>query len=106
MRPDDIQGETPEQLKKRADDLRECARKARRIAGSLGPYLDGAVSQATPAIWTGPYAQTSTATLAGHKSALHQMASDLVHDAARWELESRNLEDQAAQAKKTKPGGI
>jgi hypothetical protein len=105
MRPDGGQGETPEQMKKRADDLRECARKARRIAGALAPYLDGAVNQATPAIWTGTYAQTSTATLADRRRTLREMANDLMQDAFRWENEARNLDDQADQGKKTKTGG-
>ncbi|MFJ2957339.1 hypothetical protein [Streptomyces sp. NPDC087270] len=39
-------GETPEQLKQRATDLRDCARTARKLAGSMGPYLDNAVGQA------------------------------------------------------------
>ncbi|MFE1293184.1 hypothetical protein [Streptomyces sp. NPDC058731] len=105
-RPADEQGETPAQLKKRAEDLRECARRARRIAGTLGPYLDNAVKQATPAIWKGPFAQRSTATLDARKGSLHSMAGDLMADAQRWETEARNLDDQAARAAHSdKPGG-
>ncbi|MEU6070373.1 MULTISPECIES: hypothetical protein [Streptomyces] len=103
-RPDE-QGETPAQLKKRADDLRECARRARTIAGSLGPYLDNAVTQAAPAIWKGPFAEASTATLGTRKSSLHSMASDLITDARRWETEANNLDDQARKAQSNKPGG-
>ena len=97
--------ETPEQLKQRANDLRDCARTARAVAGSLGPYLDKAVTQATPAIWTGPYATSTTNMLTGHKSTLHQMAADLTRDASRWETEAHALDDQATQAKKTQKGG-
>ncbi|UXY29194.1 hypothetical protein [Streptomyces sp. HUAS TT20] len=103
VRPDE-QGETPAQLKKRADDLRECARRARTLAGSLGPYLDKAVSQATPAIWKGPFADASTATLGARKSSLHSMASDLMADARRWETEASNLDDEARKAQSSKPG--
>ncbi|MFE9449086.1 hypothetical protein [Streptomyces sp. NPDC006739] len=104
-RPDDERGETPAQLQKRAEDLRECARRARALAGSLGPYLDNAVRQATPAIWQGPFAEASTATLGARKGSLASMAGDLMADARRWETEARNLDEQAAQAKTNKPGG-
>jgi hypothetical protein len=97
--------ETPEQLKQRANDLRDCARTARTVAGSLGPFLDKAVTQASPAIWTGPYATSTTGMLTGHKSTLHQMASDLTRDAARWETEAHHLDDQAGKAKKSQTGG-
>lgn len=99
------QGETSTQLKKRADDLRACARKARTLAGSLGPYLDNAVKQATPAIWKGPFAEASTATLGARKSSLYSMASDLMADARRWETEASNLDHEAAKAENNKPGG-
>lgn len=105
MRPDDESGETPEQLKKRAEDLRECARTARTLAGSLGLYLDKVVGQATPAIWKGPFADSSTAQLGARRNSLHSMASDLMADAARWETEARNLDDQASKAKHAKTGG-
>ncbi|MER6382300.1 hypothetical protein [Streptomyces sp. NPDC001250] len=101
----DERGESPAQLKKRADDLRECARKARTLAWSLGPYLDNVVTQATPAIWKGPFAEASTATLGARKGSLHSMASDLMADARRWETEARNLDEEAAKAKTDKPGG-
>ncbi|MFD7875313.1 hypothetical protein ACFV5G_14620 [Streptomyces sp. NPDC059766] len=105
-RPGDEQGETPAQLRKRAEDLRECARKARALAGSLGGYLDNAVKQATPAIWKGPFADTSTATLGARKKSLDSMAGDLMADARRWETEAHNLDEEAAKAAKSdKPGG-
>jgi hypothetical protein len=104
-RPGDGQGETPAQLKKRADDLRECARKARTLAGALGPYLDNAVKQATPAVWKGPFAEASTTTLGARKKSLGSMAGDLMADARRWETEARHLDDEAAKAKNDKPGG-
>jgi hypothetical protein len=98
--------ETPEQLRKRADDLRECARTARKLAGGLGPYLDKAVAQATPAIWTGPYATSTSGMLGSRKSTLHQMAADLTRDAGRWETEAHDLDDRAAKAAaKQKAGG-
>jgi hypothetical protein len=104
VRPDE-RGETPAQLRKRADDLRECARKARALAGSLGPYLDNAATQATQGIWKGPFAEASTATLRARKGSLHSMAGDLMADARRWETEARNLDEEAAKAKSDKPGG-
>ncbi len=102
--PKDDTGETPAQLKQRAEDLRTCARNARRIAGGLGPYLDKAAGEATPDIWTGPYAEATTAMLGARKTSLHTMASDLTADAARWEAHARSLDDQAADKQK-KPGG-
>lgn len=102
--PKDDTGETPAQLKQRAEDLRTCARRARTVAGALGPYLDKAAGEATPDIWTGPYAEATTKMLGTRKSTLHTMASDLTADAARWESHARALDDQAAQKQK-KPGG-
>lgn len=102
QKPEDP-GETPEQLTQRAGELRDCARTARRLAGSLGPYLDSAVGQATARIWQGPYATSTTAMLVSRKSTLHQMASDLTVDAGRWEAEARALDDQAAARKKQQP---
>ncbi|WP_335981719.1 MULTISPECIES: hypothetical protein [Streptomycetaceae] len=96
-RAPDEPGETPAQKKQRANDLRDCARDARTIAGSLGPYLDSAVAQANSGIWKGPYAETTTAMLGSRKSTLHQMASDLVADAKRWENAAQTLEDEAAK---------
>lgn len=101
----DGSAETPEQLKRRAADLRECARTARKVAGSLGPYLDGAVTSAAPTIWTGPYATSTTGMLGARKSTLHQMASDLMRDAGRWDNEANTLDDRATKAKAQKTGG-
>ncbi|MFJ3235144.1 hypothetical protein [Streptomyces sp. NPDC086787] len=103
-RPDDERGETPAQLRKRADDLRECARKARTLAGSLGPYLDSAVTSATQGIWMGPFAEASTATLRTRKARLGSMATDLMVDAKRWETEANHLDEQA-KTQSDKPGG-
>lgn len=107
VRPEpDGTAETPQQLRRRADDLRECARTARKLAGSLGPYLDKAVAQATPAIWTGPYATSTSGMLGARKSTLHRMAADLTQDAGRWETEAHNLDDQASKAEsQQKTGG-
>ncbi|NUS11902.1 MAG: hypothetical protein HOY69_10965 [Streptomyces sp.] len=103
--PDDT-AETPEQMRRRADDLRECARTARRLAGTLGPYLDKAVARATPAIWTGPYATATSGMLGARKTTLHQMAAELTQDAGRWETEAHDLDDQATKAAaKQKAGG-
>lgn len=99
--------ETPAQMRKRADDLRGCAGTARRLAGTLGPYLDKAVAQATPAIWTGPYATSTSGMLGARKQTLHQMAAELTRDAGRWEAEAHDLDDKAtkADAKKKTGGG-
>lgn len=40
-------GEDAAELKRRAENLRGCAREARSIARRLGPYLDDAVKKAT-----------------------------------------------------------
>jgi hypothetical protein len=105
-------------LKRRADTLRECATQARTIARSLGPYLDGAVSKATPrgddmmswpgsssggnpAIWAGPFADQCTHTLTERQSKLASMASALMTDAIRWESEATRMEGEAKAAKNT-----
>ncbi|MEU8590989.1 hypothetical protein AB0C59_28885 [Streptomyces sp. NPDC048664] len=103
-RPDE-QGESPAQLKKRADDLRDCARRARTLAGSLGTFLDGAVKEATPTIWKGPFAEASTATLGTRSTSLRSMAADLMADAGRWDTEAGRLDEEAAQAKSKQGGG-
>lgn len=112
-------------LSQRAQNLRECAKQARTIARSLGPYLDDAVSKATPrasgvladlggsttgnpAIWMGPFADQCTATLQQRRSKLASMASALMADATRWESEATRLEGDAKAAKAAaakKPSG-
>ncbi|MFD9355876.1 hypothetical protein [Streptomyces sp. NPDC060031] len=106
VRPDEPAGETPEQLKKRADDLRACARRARAIAKALGPHLDAAAKkaqQADPPVWRGPFATQSTARIVSRRGTLNQMASALMHDAGRWDTEAGRLDEQAktAAAKQT-----
>ncbi|WP_328320734.1 hypothetical protein [Streptomyces sp. NBC_00388] len=110
VRPDGPAGETPEQLKKRAGDLRACARKARTLAKKLGPHLDGAAKkarQADPPLWRGPFATQSTRQITNRKVTLGQMASALMHDAGRWDTEADRLDDEAKTAsvkRKTGPG--
>jgi len=113
---DDAQG-----LARRAENLRECAKQARTIARSLGPYLDDAVSKAAPradammtgfggpavgdsAIWLGPFADQCTARLKQRQSKLASMAAALMADATRWESEATRL-DGEAKAAKTAPTG-
>ncbi|MFE2373901.1 hypothetical protein [Streptomyces sp. NPDC059398] len=109
-RPDDPAGETPEQLKKRAGDLRACARKARSLAKKLGPHLDGAAKKARqtdPPVWRGPFAAQSTRQIVNRRGTLRQMASALMNDAGRWDTEADRLDDQAKTAsakRKTGPG--
>ncbi|MFJ6798658.1 hypothetical protein [Streptomyces sp. NPDC091268] len=108
VRPEDPAGETPEQLKKRADDLRACARKARGIAKTLGPHLDAAAKkaqQADPPVWQGPFATQSTTQIVNRKSTLGQMASALMHDAGRWDTEADRLDEQAKTAAAKKQNG-
>ena len=110
------------ELKQQADKLRECATQARTIARSLGPYLDDAVSRATPrgddalsgfggapagnpAIWLGPFADQCTQTLTQRQSKLAGMASALMADAARWENEAGRLEGEARAAKAARTAG-
>ncbi|WP_031523952.1 hypothetical protein [Streptomyces sp. NRRL F-5123] len=94
----------PVVLRQRATALRDHARQARTLAKSLSGYLDGAVSKAQPrpgsaltggAMWTGPYADRCTTTLAQRQKALHAMAASLTADAARWESAASDLEDRA-----------
>ena len=107
----------PAQLKQRANTLRDQARQARTLARTLGSYLDGAVSEATPrpdmgaedlvsgaqpAIWTGPYADQCTSTLSQRQSTLQSMADGLVMDAARWEKVATQLDDEAKAKDKAK----
>lgn len=98
------------ELKKRAKQLRECAREARTLARHLGPYLDDAVKKATPrtsafrtggdqgAIWQGPFADDCTAALQQRQSTLNGMGTALLADATRWESQAEEL-DQRAKAK-------
>ncbi|MFI0899990.1 hypothetical protein [Streptomyces sp. NPDC020983] len=100
----------PVVLRQRATALREHARQARALAKSLGGCLDGAVSKAQPrpgnaltggAMWTGPYADRCTTTLAQRQSALRSMATSLTADAARWESAAADLEDRAKSGSTT-----
>ncbi|OIV39510.1 hypothetical protein BIV57_00570 [Mangrovactinospora gilvigrisea] len=91
-------GETPEQKKQRARRLQHHATRARRLAASLGGYLDGEAKAAAerPAIWLGPYAEQTTAQLHGQAKTLRQMADALRADAARWDRAAEDLLHQAA----------
>ena len=101
-------------LRKRAGTLRDCAKDARAIARTLGPYLDDAVRKAAPraadltgaggggAIWLGPFADQCTATLQQRKQRLGGMANSLMADAGRWETEASELERQATAKDKAK----
>jgi hypothetical protein len=104
-------------LARRAQNLRDCAKQARTIARSLGPYLDDAVSKAAPraadmvtgiggaptgggtAIWLGPFADQCTGTLKQRQGKLSSMASALMADATRWEGEATRLEGDAKTAR-------
>ncbi|MBA8974042.1 hypothetical protein GTW38_23725 [Streptomyces sp. SID7804] len=104
------------ELKKRAERLRECAREARTLARSLGPYLDGAVKKAAPragdfragndanAIWQGPFADECTAKLQQRQRTLNGMGGALLADATRWENQADELERQAKEKDKAKAG--
>ncbi|NUS16447.1 MAG: hypothetical protein HOY69_34470 [Streptomyces sp.] len=106
----------PAKLKQRATTLRDQARQARTLARTLGGYLDDAVSKATPrpgmgaedlatgatpAIWTGPYADQCTQTLSRRQGTLRSMAEALMADANRWENTADKLDDQAKAKDKT-----
>ncbi|MFG2720972.1 hypothetical protein ACGFW5_22145 [Streptomyces sp. NPDC048416] len=100
-RPDNPTGETPEQLKKRAGDLRDCARRARALAKRLGPLLDASAkkaSQPDPTIWRGPFATRSAEALVRRRNSVNQMAWALIHDAGRWDAEADSLDEQAKAA--------
>ncbi|WEV28952.1 hypothetical protein OYE22_30025 [Streptomyces sp. 71268] len=106
-RPDE-RGEPPEQLRKRAGELRACARRARSLAKTLGPHLDPAAKkaqQSDPPVWRGPFATDATRQLVQRRNTLHQMASALMHDAGRWEAEANRLDEQATDAAAKKPTG-
>lgn len=103
------------ELKKRAERLRECAREARTLARSLGPYLDGVVKKAAPrtgsragddkgAIWQGPFADDCTARLQQRQRTLNGMGGALLADATRWENQADELERQAKEKDKAKAG--
>ncbi|MFD3540997.1 hypothetical protein ACFWUQ_16085 [Streptomyces sp. NPDC058662] len=99
-------GEAAE-LRKRARQLRDCAREARALAGRLGPYLDDAVKRATPrasslwsggdaaVIWQGPFADQCTTVLQNHRQSLNGMGGALQADATRWENQAAELDKQA-----------
>ncbi|MDT0613577.1 hypothetical protein [Streptomyces lancefieldiae] len=104
------------ELKKRAEQLRECAREARTLARRLGPYLDDAVKKATPratgfrtgddkgAIWQGPFADECTAKLQQRRHTLNGMGTALLADATRWESQADELDRQAKEKDKAKTG--
>ncbi|MEW9533184.1 hypothetical protein [Microbispora sp. NPDC049125] len=105
MIPDDPV-ESPESLRRRAHELRECARRARAVAESLGPCLDQAVSIATAKdAWQGWYAQETTGRLSERQRGLRGMASALMSDAGAWLTEADKLERQADQVAKTAKAG-
>jgi hypothetical protein len=98
---DESSEETPEELRQRAEDLRECAREARRLAEPLAGFLDAEAERAQrsdPTIWQGPYADRSTTTLVERQTSLHDLAWYLTHDAGRWDTEADALEDRAGHA--------
>ncbi|MFJ6792898.1 hypothetical protein [Streptomyces sp. NPDC091268] len=108
-------GEEAAELKKRAKQLRDCARDARSIAAKLGPYLDDAVKRATPraggfssgdqaVIWQGPYADQCTTTLRNRRQSLNGMGTALLADAARWDHQADELDRQAAAKDKAATG--
>jgi hypothetical protein len=93
--------ETPGDLRRRAEELRECAREARRLAEPLAGFLDAESDRAQrsdPTIWQGPYAERSTMTLVERRTSLHDLAWYLAHDASRWDTEADALEEQASRA--------
>ncbi|MFC9463355.1 hypothetical protein [Streptomyces coelicoflavus] len=104
------------ELKRRAKQLRECAREARTLARRVGPYLDDAVKKATPraanfrtgddkgAIWQGPFADDCTGTLQQRQRTLNGMGTALLADATRWEGQAEELDRQAAEKDKAKAG--
>ncbi|MFE0962436.1 hypothetical protein [Streptomyces fungicidicus] len=103
------------ELKKRAKQLRECAREARTLARRLGPYLDDAVKKAVPragsragdgadAIWQGPYADACTAQLQQRQRTLNGMGGALLADATRWEKQADELDRQAEEKDMAKTG--
>ena len=99
------------ELRKRAGRLRECAREARTLARSLGPFLDDAVKKAAPraahgtdAIWQGPYADECTALLQQRQRSLGGMGGALLADATRWESQADELDRQAKEKDKAKTG--
>jgi hypothetical protein len=98
---------TPEQLAERAGQLREAARRARELAGSLGGYIDGPVTTATeadPAIWTGPFAEEAGGALMTQQSTMRRMADSLVSDASRWESEAQAMDDEAGSRNEDENG--
>jgi hypothetical protein len=101
MRDEEESGETPAELRERAEGLRECARQARTLAGALGPYVDDEATRASgtdPVIWQGPYAEATTQVLVDRKSTLNSMADALMNDASRWESEAADLDDRAGRS--------
>ncbi|MGW6709076.1 hypothetical protein ACWGDE_29890 [Streptomyces sp. NPDC054956] len=103
-------------LKKRARELRDCAREARALAAKLGPYLDDAVKRATPraanlwsgggqdVIWQGPFADQCTTALRGHRQSLNGMGTALLADATRWDNQANELDRQATAKDKAAAG--
>ncbi|ETK32707.1 hypothetical protein Mco01_15510 [Microbispora corallina] len=93
-------------MRRRAHELRECARRARSIAEGLGPCLDQAVSLATAKdAWQGWYAHEITGRLTDRQRGLRGMATQLVNDAGSWIAEADRLEQAADKAGKEAKAG-
>jgi hypothetical protein len=86
-------------MKRRAQALREAARKAKAMASPLGTHVDQAVTSATEeGVWHGPYAVESTRSLLRDQKNLRELAADLVVSADSWIREADKLEAAAKAA--------
>ncbi|GAA1636370.1 hypothetical protein GCM10009744_26790 [Kribbella alba] len=86
-------------MKKRAQALREAARRAKALAPPLGTHIDKAVTSATAdGVWHGPYAIESTRSLMQDQKNLRELAADLVVSADSWIREAEKLEADAKAA--------
>lgn len=87
---------TAQELRERAERLREHARRAEELVEPLGTHIDAEVKIATaPDVWTGTYASESTELLLGYQRDLHTLAGDLEDTLAEWRAEADRLDDQA-----------
>jgi hypothetical protein len=86
-------------MKKRAQALREAARRAKALASPLGTHIDKAVTSATAdGVWHGLYAIESTRSLLQDQKNLRELAADLVVSADSWIREAEKLEADATAA--------
>ena len=87
---------TAQELRERAERLRDCARRAEGLVEPLSTHIDAEVEIAVnPDVWTGTYATEATELLVEYKRDLRKLAADLEEAVNDWRGEADRLDEQA-----------